>query len=68
MLRMNYSPMTLDQMIDYLWQMLEETDKDIAELKSRELTPTDETLLVVYENHRDFILSALDTLEYLTLY
>lgn len=68
MLRVAYSPMTLDQMIDYLWQMLEETDKDIAELKARELTPTDETLLVVYENHRDFILSALDTLEYLTLH
>ena len=63
MLWMNYSPMTLDQMIDYLWQMLEGTDKDIAELKARELTPTDEALLVAHENHRDFILSALDTLE-----
>lgn len=44
--------------------MLEGTDKDIVELKARELTPTEEALLVAHENHRNFILSALDTLEY----
>lgn len=60
----NYSPMNRGQVIEYLWQMLEGTENDIALLRRRDLTPEDQTLLVAHENHRDFILSALDTLEY----
>ena len=58
----NYSPMTKEEVVNYLFQMLEGVDNDLQVLNARDLSSHDKFMIIAHEEHRDFILSVLDLL------
>ena len=45
----NYSPMTKEEVVNYLFQMLEGVDNDLQVLNARDLSPHDELMIVAHE-------------------